>query len=233
MERQLRAHLRRGTARFKEWDRIREQLLRDSRDLVRASGALIRGLHAGRAQDADWRHADELLDRILSTIRKHPGFAHAGAIQTGLGEYVEARLLEAAVTGRAPAARVGRVPADALLLGIADAIGELRRRLLDRLAQGQLPAAEGAYEQMESLFGLLGSVEPPEALVALRPKRDAARGMLEKSRGEIVAAKRQKQLEKKIDDLASLLDEAEGRGPKKAAAKDSDDLDVDAAWSKS
>lgn len=233
LEAALRAQLHRGAAAFQAWDQARETLLRDARELVRVSGSLIRDLHAGRAAAPAWASADRLVRRLLSMTRRHAAFRHAGAIQTALGEYCEARLLQAAITGHPPHRLVAAVPADPLLLGIADTIGELRRRLLDRLAHGDTGAAAQAYDQMESLFGLLSGVEPPEALVALRPKRDAARGILERSRGDIVSAKRQKHLEKKIDDLASLLDEAEGRPAKKAKAAPSEDLDIDAAWTRS
>lgn len=232
LESALRAHLRKGAQAFRAWDRAREGILRDARELVRCSGGLIRGLHAGRAHAPDWKRADRLTRALLKATRLQPGFRHAGAVQSALAEYAEARILEAAITGGRPHSLLGEIPADALLLGIGDTVGELRRRLLDRLAAGGTGEAERAYDQMESLFGLLASVEPPEALVALRPKRDAARGILERSRGDIVSAKRQKHLEKKIDDLASLLDEAEGRPAKKARPIAPDDLDIDGAWSK-
>jgi hypothetical protein len=68
--------------------------------------------------------------------------------------------------------------------------------------------------------------------VSLRPKRDTARAILERTRGDVVNARKTKELERKIDNLGSLLDEAEGTTPKKRKKVDDDELDVDGAWNR-
>ncbi|HEX9815858.1 MAG TPA: hypothetical protein VGB18_02665, partial [Candidatus Thermoplasmatota archaeon] len=122
---------------------------------------------------------------------------------------------------------------DALLLGVADTIGELRRRVLNLLLADKVNEARKAFDQMESLFGALLDVDAPDPLVPARAKRDQARGILERTRGDLVTTKKTKDLEKKVDRLGDLLDEAEGRPQKKPKKADADDLDLDSAWSKS
>jgi hypothetical protein len=56
---------------------------------------------------------------------------------------------------------------------------------------------------------------------------------VERTRGELVTAKRSKELERKIEGVGRLLDEAEAPRAKRAARKVGDDaLDLDAAWNK-
>lgn len=225
--------LRTAETDFRSWDRHRERLLDESRRLVRQAGALIRDLHRGREEGGLWRAFDRSAASVLRRARKRPEFLHAGFVQQGLGEYAEAIILRASLRGRkTPPKQLRTLPGDAILLGAADAIGELRRAMLDRLNRDDLRGAQTAFAQMESLFGALQDAEAPEALVPLRAKRDQARGILERSRGDLVAAKKSKELERKIDDVASLLDEAEGRARKARKKPDPDELDLDSAWSK-
>jgi translin len=222
--------VQRAHADFQRWDRVRERLLDDSRQLIRACGALIKGFHRGQFGARLWTPADRLLSQILRATQRAPEFRRAGFVQQALGEYAEAALLERSLSPQIGADRLARLPGDALLLGVADTIGELRRHCLDRLLQDDAKGAQRALKQMESLFEVLTDAEAPDALVPLRAKRDAARAILERTRGDVVNARKTKELEKKIDNLGSLLDEAEGRVRKKPQAADADDLDLDAAW---
>ena len=222
--------LRRASKEFHAWDAQRETLLTLGRELTRASGRLIQAIHRGEDQEADWKALDALAGRILVTIGKTPWFRHSGFVQQALGEYAEALLLR-----NAPGTdkKLARLPPDALLLGVADTIGELRRRVLNLLLADKVQDARDAFDQMESLFGALLDVDAPDPLVPARAKRDQARGILERTRGDLVTTKKTKDLEKKVDRLSDLLDEAEGRPTKKPKKADDLDLDLDSAWSKS
>lgn len=222
--------LRRASKEFHAWDVQRETLLTLGRELTRASGRLIQAIHRAEDRAEDWKKLDEVAAKILSTIEKTPWFRHSGFVQQALGEYAEALLLR-----NAPGTpkKLGKLPPDALLLGVADTIGELRRRVLNLLLSDKVTEAREAFEQMESLFGALLDVDAPDPLVPVRAKRDQARGILERTRGDLVTTKKTKDLEKKVDRLGDLLDEAEGRPTKKAKKADADDLDLDSAWSKS
>ena len=46
-------------------------------------------------------------------------------------------------------------------------------------------------------------------------------------------SRKTKHVDRKVDRLGDLLDEAEGRTRPKAPRRDADDLDLDSAWSKS
>lgn len=74
--------------------------------------------------------------------------------------------------------------------------------------------------------------EAPESVVALHRKVDGARTLVERTRGALVTVKKTKDLERKIDGVGRLLDEAEGRQGKRARPRNPDELDVDSAWNK-
>ena len=230
---EIRALVARGDAGVRRWDVTRERLLDASRKLVRASASCIRDWHRGGVEAARWTDLDRQAEAILRDLDASPEFRTAGFLQQALGEYAEARLLSAlSLSAVELPGLLPRLPVEALLLGAADTIGELRRALLDGLVAGRDGAAHAAFEQMESLYDLLSDAEVPEALVGLRPKRDQARGILGRTRGDLMTAKKTKDLEKRIDGLSSMLDEAETRGKPKPKKAVSDDLDLDAAWSK-
>jgi translin len=215
-------------------DRAREAALRDARELIRLCSALIRGLHRAGWDAPLGRRADRLARGIGRLMRDHPFLAFHGALLQALGEYAEARLLRAHLQGRpVPTPQALGLPAGAYLYGLADLVGELRRHVLARLLVGDLPAAQGAFDSMEKAYEALHECPAPETLVPLRSKVDAARGIVERTRGELVTAKRAKDLERKMDDVGRLLDEAEAGRTKRAKRKPDDELDLDGAWGKS
>lgn len=214
-------------------DRFRETGLASARRLVRSCAGLIRGLHRGEWDEAAARQAEQEAHRVRAVLKNRPEFALHGALVQALGEYAEAHLFRRLLEGRRfPDHRRLEIPAASYVHGISDVVGEARRRVLDSLTRGDLAAAERAFEQMEKIYEALCACEYPEGLLPVKQKRDAARGLIERTRGELLTAKRSRELEQKIDGVRTLLDEAEGRVAKKRAERPSDDLDVDKAWSK-
>ncbi|WP_230951527.1 hypothetical protein [Sulfolobus acidocaldarius] len=81
------------------------------------------------------------------------------------------------------------IPDAFYILGIADAIGELRRKTLEHLRKKELEEAEKTYQMMEELYELLWELEYPKALVPnLRQKIDAMRRVLEETHHDIFLA---------------------------------------------
>ena len=140
----------------------------------------------------------------------HPDLLHGGFVHDAAKEYAEARLVLALVAWR-PAARPararrrpGQLPARA-----GRAVGELRRRLLDYLRRGQVERCEPLLEAMDEIYTQLVTIDFPDAMTAgLRRATDAARGILEKTRGDLTVAIRQRDLESR---LASLRGATERR----------------------
>ena len=98
-----------------------------------------------------------------------------------------------------------KVEYSAYLNGLGEAVGELRRYLLDRLREGDVAASEACLEAMDEIFGLLVTFDYPDAMTGgLRRTTDAVRGILERTRGDLTVAVVQKRLEDKLDRRPAL-----------------------------
>jgi len=105
-------------------------------------------------------------------------------------EFAEANLTLAFVSDQpAPDADALDVEAPAYLDGLAEAARELRRSVLDRLQVDRTDDAERLFAIMEDAYGLLVTIDYPDALTGgLRRATDALRAVLERTRGDITNA---------------------------------------------
>ena len=89
-----------------------------------------------------------------------------------------------------------RVDEVAFLLGLAEAVGELRRYLLDKMRTGDLSRGEEFLSDMDDIYNVLVTLDFPDAIThGLRRTTDAMRGVLEKTRSDLTLTIRQKALE--------------------------------------
>ena len=94
----------------------------------------------------------------------------------------------------------------AYLNGLAEAVGELRRYVLDQLRHGNYDDCETFLRYMDDIYALLISVDFPDAITGgLRRTTDAARGILEKTRGDLTSAISQAHLQQSMMDLQQEL----------------------------
>jgi translin len=176
------AHLKGREARRAD---LSERARRRRRD---AQSAMSR-LHAGEpvARDVARVRGDlRALARWVRTNAPHD----AGLAHDALQEGVEAALLLAVHQHRTlpPPAALGVDPEE-YLAGLGDTVGEVRRLILSDLAAGRLDGAEAMLRTMEQLYQLLLRFETTRAIVALKPKQDTARALLERTRGEVTMAR--------------------------------------------
>jgi translin len=79
--------------------------------------------------------------------------------------------------------------------GLAEAVGEMRRYVLDMLRRGEVEGCERLLSAMDDIYGLLVTLDYPDALTGgLRRTTDSTRGILEKTRGDLTLALRQEAL---------------------------------------
>lgn len=99
------------------------------------------------------------------------------------------------------------VPAAAWLNGLAEAASELRRHLLDRLREGNLARAEALLVTMDEAYGLLVTMDYPDAVSGgLRRTTDALRAVLERTRGDLTITLVQSRLQAALDQRATAAD---------------------------
>jgi translin len=175
--------------RFDEKMVAREAALVASRKAIRSSANAIRAIHRGEADEAErlMAEARRALDEGQAATESHPDVRHAGFLHDAQKEYAEARLTEAVVLGRdLPTADDAGVPPAAFLNGMAEAIGEARRTVLDLLRGGEARRAEGILAAMDELYGVLVTMDYPDAITGnLRRSTDVARSIIEKTRGDL------------------------------------------------
>lgn len=201
-------------------DRVRQQLedknaardraLQHSRTLIRHCATAIRAVHRDdRAQAMDeLNQAKELRDRLRSDLQDYPDLYHAGYTQDALKEYAEARIVYALVGGDTlPTPEELQVETAAYLGGLGEAAGELRRRVLDILRHGELDEAERLLGAMDDIYGLLVTLDFPDALTGgLRRITDMVRGVTERTRGDLTTSVQQRQLQAALRAVEKKLD---------------------------
>jgi len=193
-------------ARLDEKDEVRELALKSSRAIARLSSSAIHGLHKGEDSDAPLREAREEAMKLHSVLEGHPELYHSGFVENALQELCEAAIVHAIARGKPlPGPRDCEATDASYLLGLGDAVGELRRFALEELRRGNVGGAADHLKTMEDIFDVLVRFDYPSALVALKRKQDVARSLIEKTRGEVAVATRGKALEDKIDGLTGRL----------------------------
>ncbi|HXY47066.1 MAG TPA: hypothetical protein VEK13_04125 [Thermoplasmata archaeon] len=176
------AHLRQRELR-------REDLYQRARRLRRLAQATMTRLHADGSAAADLAEIRRGMADLSDWVRRE-GRGDETLALDALQEAVEAVLLGAVAAGEAfPGPSDLGVDPEPYLLGLGDVVGEVRRRVLDRLGRDDVLGAEAELGLMERLTRSLLRFDTTRAIVQLKPKQDSARALLERTRGEVVMAR--------------------------------------------
>jgi translin len=190
--------------RFDARMQARERALPASRRAIRSCANAIRAIHRGEL-DLAHRLMDEAraaIDEGLSAVADHPDIGFAGYLQDAQKEYAEARLTEVIVKGESvvPTPDELGVEDASYLGGMAEAIGEARRRVLDLLREGRVDDGDAVLSAMEDLYAVLVTMDYPDAITGnLRRSTDVARSLIEKTRGDLAVARVSQDLHDALD----------------------------------
>lgn len=175
-----------------EKNAAREKALAASRSIIRMSANAIRAVHRGEFTEAAAKldEARAVRDEAVAALAGHGDVYHAGFLHDAQKEYAEARSTLALLSGRPlPSPEELGVEYPAYLNGIAEAVGELRRSLMDRLRGGDSTGCEELLEAMDDIYSVLVTIDFPDAMTGgLRRTTDQTRGILEKTRGDLTMA---------------------------------------------
>ena len=190
-------------------NQAREAALARCREAIRHSANAIRAVHRQEypaAKDLIERAAT-LLSEAKTALADQLDIFYAGFVHDAQKEYAEASLTLALVSGqRLPSPSDLDVELPAYLNGLGEAVGELRRHLLDSLRSGAIEYCEDVLSAMDEIYGSLVTFDYPEAMTGgLRRTTDNVRGILERSRGDLTLAVRQRELERKLSDFEGRL----------------------------
>ena len=184
--------------RFDDKTAAREQALIASRSAIRSSANAIRAIHRRETEKAEelMGEARAALDRGLAAVEQQQDVRYAGYLQDAQKEYAEARITAALVAGEdVPGPDDLGVESAPYLNGMAEAIGEMRRHILDLLRTGDTARSEELLTAMEDMYAVLVAIDYPDAITMhLRRSTDVARGIMEKTRGDLSLSLVQKDL---------------------------------------
>lgn len=193
----------------------RDRALTAARALTRECSLAIRAVHR---DDSAQMHthleaAAALATELKADLEAFPDLYNAGYTQDALKEFVEATVTCAVIRGQdiATPQQVGVMSAT-YLNGLAEVIGELRRRTLDILRHGYSSEAERLLGVMDDIYLVLVTMDYADAITnGLRRQTDLARGIIEKTRGDVTFSLQGQHLTQAMHEFSAKLDGSLGR----------------------
>jgi len=181
---------------------IRDRTLKRSRELIRHCANSIRATHRNDVEEASdlLEQARVIAVEMVAEAKQLPDIYFAGYTQDALKEYSEAHLTRALILGQPlPTPQDLEVENAAYINGLAESVGELRRYALDALRRGKVETSERTLDMMDEIYTGLITVDFPAAITSgLRRKTDIARGVLERTRGDVTTAVRQEEMKQAL-----------------------------------
>jgi translin len=186
-------------------DAAREKALPLCREAIRHCSDAIRAVHRHEFDNAKalLDSARRLLDDAEQAVAAYTELHNTGFIRDAQKEYAEGSLTLAMVTGR-PIPEPGElgIEAAAYLNGLGEAVGELRRYLLDGIRQSDFSQSEQLLSAMDDIYNILVGMDFPDAITnGLRRTTDIVRGILERTRSDLTLIIKQQELKQKLDSL--------------------------------
>jgi translin len=197
---------------LEEKNAARERALQLSRKLIRSCSKTIRAVHRREQKRAEalLTEAQGLAHDLQAALEEYPELLDAGYAQSALKEFAEASIVHHLVSGKElpepEALGVGYVP---YLGGLAEAAGEMRRRVLDILRHDEFDEAERLLNIMDEIYGLLVTIDFPDALTNnIRRTTDMVRGVTERTRGDLTTSSQQHDLKRALEAVEKKLNQA-------------------------
>jgi translin len=188
-------------------DAAREKILPWCRDAIRHCSQAIRAVHRQEFDKAQelLKGARQLLGEAENAGSAYNELGYAGFVRDAQKEFAEGSIFLALVTGKPmPAPDELDVDVVSYLKGMGEAVGELRRYLLDSMRRGDLSNGEELLAAMDDIYNTLVTMDFPDAITSgLRHTTDMVRGVLEKTRSDLTLAMGQKGVVDKLDELST------------------------------
>jgi translin len=190
---------------FEAKNKVRDEALRLSRELIRHCANAIRAIHRAEFENATglMATAKALASEMVDGVADYADLYYAGYTQDALKELAEANITYALITDRPlPDPDELGVEYAAYLNGLGEAAGELRRHVLDLIRHGELERGEEILSMMDDIYGVLVTIDFPNAITGgLRRTTDMVRGVLERTRGDLTMSLRQEKLQQALRDF--------------------------------
>jgi translin len=186
-------------------DKAREIVLPLCREAIRFCSQSIRAIHRRQMESAEelLDKARGLIQRATETVVSYPDIG-SGMLRDAQKEFAEGNITYAIVSGRElPEPSELSVGGTAYLNGLGEAVGEIRRYLLDSMRRGDLSRGEELLGVMDDIYSVLVTIDYPDAITGgLRRTTDMVRGILERTRSDLTLSIQQKSLENRLDSFS-------------------------------
>lgn len=187
----------------------RDHALSRARTLTRHCANAIRAVHRDEFDVAQEHldNASSIAKSLHTDLEEYPDLYYAGYTQDALKEYAEASIFFALVINKdLPSPQELGLENAAFLNGLAESVGEFRRRCLDILRQGYSQDAEQLLQHMDDIYAVLITMDYPNAITGgIRRQTDIARSITERTRGDLTLSLRQEHLEQSMQRLEERL----------------------------
>ena len=190
---------------FTELDAAREKVLPGCREVIRNCSQAIRAVHRQEFERAVelLKTARRLLSETEQTVADYNALSNTGFFRDAQKEYAEGSILLSVVNGKPmPSPEELGIDNAAYLNGLGEAVGELRRYLLDSMRRDDVSRGEELLRVMDDAYSILVTIDFPDAITGgLRRTTDMVRCVLERTRSDLTLIMRQKDLENRLEQI--------------------------------
>jgi translin len=205
----LEEHIKKAAEHFKKREKARDDVFSRARKARVLSKQAIFNLHNDSVDIAEKKLGESLrlLEEAEAVVEDYPEFLVNDTLEAAYQEFSEASIIHhLRSTGEFIGPEELGVRMKDYLLGLGDVPGELRREVLDALRVGDLDIAEIRLVQMEQIYISLTSMEELSFLRGLRRKLDIARGVIERTRGDLTSEVGRRRLGDSLKKLSEKLE---------------------------
>ena len=196
---------------FEARHQVREDALKQTRRLTRLAANAIRAIHRDERENAEENmvEAGKIVSGLLKSLGDFPEFYFSGYTQDALKEYIEARLtINLLEDIPLPSPEELKMEYSTYLKGMAETIGEMRRRCLDILRQGYSDEAERLLDLMDEIYAILVTIDYPDAIThGLRRQTDLVRGIIERTRADLTMSLREQHMQQALRDFEDRIND--------------------------
>lgn len=191
---------------FEARTQARDHALVQARQLTRLCAHSIRAIHRSEVDQAHQllAEAGQIVHNLQKELAGYPDLYFAGYTQDAIKEFAEASTTCAMIENvDLPLPEDLGIEYSTYINGLAEAIGELRRRCLDILRQGYSEEAERLLGVMDEIYNFLVTMDYPDAITnGLRRQTDLARGIIERTRADLTLSLREQHLQDALQEFS-------------------------------
>ncbi len=195
---------------LEEEDKIRDKVLQQQRRIIRVCSEAIKSVHRKEFDIADEKIAlaKKMLKEVLNMVKGLNSLECWRGLSDAAQELGEAIFISSMIRNdEIPSVEECQISFTSYMLAASDAIGELRRFMMDSLRTNDFENAQRAFEYMNYLYSELMTIDYTKMLVGpLRSKLDAARNLVNRTRSDLINAKQAFELKESMLNLSDKLE---------------------------